>query len=322
MLKGRIKKDRATFVVMMLGFAAMAWGIKQQRASLEETQGLPPGETFPLAEAEERTSAPELVEEKALEGVRWQKYRWAQDPAEFWVFEPTGGDKEHLPALVIPADAKELFVGAALNEQQVPRYQAWAQKGLLVLVYATSGPLPEQVFDEVAQWRKAYRLYHRSLAGLINARDALFWLRRHPRLSPGQIFMLGHGGSASSALVVAAHLEGLAGIIAAHPVYDPVTAIGLERLKELRGMLSGLENMLLRSAPLLHVQRLSCPVYLVEKPGELGEEAMAFMQQSLLNKKALSLVRHSGFSAEEAWAWMQRQKPNKQKLTYVVEQTK
>lgn len=143
----------------------------------------------------------------------------------------------------------------------------YAQAGYAALFFSIDGDLGAELSNATeAQFRSGYDQFRAACAGLVNARNALEFVRaKVPVVDPNRIYIAGHSSAAVLALLFAEHEPRVRGCIAYAPAadtekrlswvqYDPMAIAAMPEVKP----------FVKRSAPRTHMARLQCPVFLFQ----------------------------------------------------------
>lgn len=178
---------------------------------------------------------------------------------KLYVYLPSGAHAPRsLPCVLIAPAGSTLLHGMELSEGNQEEHTPYVKAGFAVVGYELDGPLDEPGATE----RSAFEQYAASLAGLVNARNALeYVLQRMPEVDPERVYAAGHSSAGTMALVLAEHEPRIKGCV----VYAPATDL-VERNRpmatQLGFLLPGSQEFLAEWSPRTHEARLQCPVFL------------------------------------------------------------
>jgi len=212
----------------------------------------------------EETVGPELKigghPQKAL-GRRIVKMQKRHLKQSLVVHFPFGDYPEHsVPCILVPSGGGNLITGTVptTNREMMKPY---LRRGFVVISYELSGAIEASDARDTHKLSKAYRSYLDVKAGLVNSRNALeYAVENIEMVDPHKIFIAGHSSGGSQALLFAAHEPRLAGCVA----YCPDTHFSDFDDQALRGLnfLPGIQEFVIKAAPITHVSRITCPVLL------------------------------------------------------------
>jgi len=199
---------------------------------------------------------------------------------QLYVYLPAG---EHAPeslgcVFIAPAGATVL-TGMGLGASDQFEHIPYVLAGYAVVAYELDGdpgPLDEVTDD---QFRDAFKEYRDSMAGLINARNAIdFALATLPEVDPKRLYAAGHSSAGRQALLLAAHEPRISACIAYNPVSD-VEDHASGDSATLFLMAPGCGPFLKKSSPRTHENALNCPVFLFHST---GDEIVPFAQSEAM----------------------------------------
>lgn len=176
-----------------------------------------------------------------------------------------------LPCILVPSGGGNLITGTVptTNREMMNPY---LKRGFIVISYELCGAIEASDARDRKKLSKAYRDYLDVKSGLVNSRNAMDYAIEHLKLvDPNKVFIAGYSSGGSQALLFAAHEPRLAGCVA----YCPDTHFSdfdTETLRKL-DFLPGIEEFVIKAAPMTHVSRITCPVFLF---GVMDDEIIPF----------------------------------------------
>ncbi len=182
-----------------------------------------------------------------------------------WLYLPAGqADVGSLPCVLIAPAGSNGLGGMRLAGGDRGEHIPYVKAGMAVVAYALDGAADDEADpDDVEAFREPYQAFRASGAGVVNARNALAFVRKRvPEVDAKRIYFAGHSSAGGHALLVAAHLPGLAGVLAYAPglgvAFDDVAAY---EIRALNLVLRGVYDFATKSSPRTHVGRIKGPAF-------------------------------------------------------------
>lgn len=188
---------------------------------------------------------------------------------QLYLYLPSGHHRPRSLGCVFLAPAgATCFSGMGLGEGDQPEHLPYVQAGFAVVAYEVDGELSGGDYPSNAQMAQAFRDYQASMAGLVNARNALEYALSHlPEVDPSRLYTAGHSSAGRQALLFAEHEPRIRAVVAYNAVTDVVEDMR-SFLWQGELIMPGLRSFLTRSSPLTHVSRLQCAVRIFHSEGD------------------------------------------------------
>lgn len=180
------------------------------------------------------------------------------------VYQPQGEFQQNSLACVLVGPAGSPLIsgnsidGSDYHDETLP----YAEAGAVAITFSLDGPYGLNGVGE--ELRTAYTKFRDAAAGMVNCRNALeYALQKIPEVDPNKIVIAGHSSAGSLSLLFSVHEPRLAGCIAYCSAADVEARID-EILAEtnIQWMLPGIEVFKKKSAPMNHIGKTTCPVFL------------------------------------------------------------
>jgi dienelactone hydrolase len=181
---------------------------------------------------------------------------------KLWLYLPAGDHAAgSLPCVLITAGGSSLLKGMELTEGARLEHLPYVRAGFAVLAYELDGPLAHGRDASQAEMSEAIIRFLAARVGLVNAQVALrFAVEKVPQVDPRRIYTAGHSSAATTALLFAAHEPSIRGCAAYAPAIDLAKFFGAQAVRELHD--AGLDDLVIRHAPIHHERALDCPILL------------------------------------------------------------
>lgn len=188
-----------------------------------------------------------------------------------YVFLPSGQHApKSLPCVLITGAGTDLMqgyeFGGMADGGDAAEMIPYVKAGMAVIGYELDGgeSYDDENFDEAVDYEKrAYEDFKKSMAGLVNGRNALeYALTKMPEVNPSKIFTAGHSSAGTAALLFAAHDARIAGCAAYAPCSDVENFQPGFLIRILAKERPGLADFLCQSSPKTHAANIKCPVFL------------------------------------------------------------
>ncbi len=217
--------------------------------------------------------------------------------SRLYIYLPEGRHAaESLGCVFIAPAGATVLTGMELGSGDQPEHLPYVRAGYAVVAYEVDGyPGPlENVTDE--QFGNAYLKYRDSMAGLVNARNAIdFALATLPEVNPNRLYAAGHSSAGKQALLLAEHEPRLAGCLAYAPVSD-VVSNSREQSAALLYVAPGCGAFLKKSSPRTHEASLNCPIFLFHAT---GDDVIPFAESEAFAARLQSQGKQVEFSVFE-----------------------
>lgn len=168
--------------------------------------------------------------------------------------------KKSLPCVLVPSGGGNLITGtppAANRDVMKPILS----EGMVVISYELSGSISPWDAGDEKLLSDAYRQFVDVRAGLVNSLNAFeYAINDIDVVDPAKVFVAGYSSGGTHALLLAAHEPRLAGCIAWCP--DPDLADFDQETTEALQFLYAIKQFVKKAAPLTHVQKVKCPVFI------------------------------------------------------------
>jgi dienelactone hydrolase len=180
------------------------------------------------------------------------------------LYLPEGNHPVHsLPCVFIaPAGATPLS-GMEIGEADTAEFLPYVSAGFAVVAYEIDRPFDQSDGFSFARMHDACRQFAASMAGMVNARNALeYVLAMVPEVDPAQLYAAGHSSAGTAALLFAAHEPRLKGCLAYAPRTDCDELLNDPAIRVFEWQVPGVTDFLVRASPITHVKEIRCPVFL------------------------------------------------------------
>jgi len=180
-----------------------------------------------------------------------------------YIYLPEGQHQpESLGCVFIAPAGASVLTGMRLGTGDQPEHLPYVKAGFAVVAYEVDGDPGSLDNVTVEQFSYAYGKYRKSMAGLINARNAIdFALATLPEVDPKRLYAAGHSSAGKQALLLATHEPRLSGCLAYAPVSD-VVSNSRDQSTTLFYAAPGCGAFLKKSSPRTHEKSLNCPLFL------------------------------------------------------------
>lgn len=180
------------------------------------------------------------------------------------VYLPKGNHVDNSLACVLVGPAGSPLItgnsidGSDYHDESLP----YAEAGAVAITFSLDGPFGTNGMNE--NIKSAYTQFRDAAAGMVNCRNAFeYAIQKIPAVDPQKIVIAGHSSAGSLALLYSVHEPRLAGSIAYCSAADVETRIDeiLDETK-IQWMLPRIEQFKQKSAPMNHIAKTTCPVFL------------------------------------------------------------
>ena len=208
-------------------------------------------------------------------GVRFAEVRLGVRPGQpgasdrLYLYQPEGTHAPRsLPCVLIAPAGSNLLTGMKLAAGDRPEHTPYVKQGFAVVGYELDGALADPEQATVAEFRRAFKAYEASRAGLVNARNALAYiLARMPEVDPTRIYVAGHSSAGTMALLFSEYEPRIQGCVAYAPAADLVRHFA-PHMDELRADLPECPEFIKRASPMTYADRISQPVFIFHATGD------------------------------------------------------
>jgi dienelactone hydrolase len=183
-------------------------------------------------------------------------------PMNLNLYLPAGRHEPHSLPCVLIAPAGSGQHGSLIDRSDRPEHWPYVQAGFAVMAYELSGALadPKKKKHSYRELSGPIKRFLEAEGGLVNGQIAIdYVLEKVPEVDPAQLFACGH----SSAAVIALNLAAGDSRIKACCAYAPPTDVeDWWADPQMEKYVPGFSEFATRHAPLRHVDKFNCPVFL------------------------------------------------------------
>ncbi|WP_182871149.1 alpha/beta hydrolase family protein [Rhodopirellula sp. JC639] len=177
-------------------------------------------------------------------------------------------EKRGRPCVFVGAAGATSMTGVAMSEREVLQYYPLVQSGFVVVGYGTDGDLPEDANDRV--YIDAYHRFRKSMAGLVNARNAIeYAIAELPQVDGTRLYCLGHSSAAKLALLLATHEPRIRGCVSLAGFSDILATCSVDAAEFYDSELNDWRAFARKASPRTHESNLNCPTYLFHSQQDL-----------------------------------------------------
>ncbi len=211
-------------------------------------------------------------------------------PCKVWIYLPSPKPAGKLPCILIAPAGSRMFHGMGLADGDVPEHLPWVQAGFAVVAYELDGPLSDSPSDR--QITEAARAFGKADAGLADAKAALAYALKHVEgIDKKRVYAVGHSSAATTALLVAEHVPGIAGCVAFAPACDVPATLG-SAMSTFEQAMPGFSEFIRKASPNAAPEKLKCPLFLFHANDDdnvAGEQMMQFARQVSATNRSVTV---------------------------------